>query len=219
MCSFSGRHVGGLKLEKRVHLLDNHSFFSPTPLHSSPVWLAQEKKPPNRYLAIKTILKKHIVKAQGEDLQVKVKRLLNERQILQHVDHPFIVQLVYFFQDEERLYFGMTMAECGDFFTILQDVNGGGGLGMITCRYYLAELALALEYIHSIDIIYRDLKLENFLLSSDGHLVVTDFGMAQYVTGRGRTSSTVGTPEYFAPEIVKEEEYGIGVDWWAYGVW
>ncbi|GMH74927.1 hypothetical protein TrRE_jg6234, partial [Triparma retinervis] len=75
------------------------------------VWLAQEKKPPNRYLAIKTIQKKHIVKAQGEDLQVKVKRLLNERQILQHVDHPFIVQLVYFFQDEERLYFGMTMAE------------------------------------------------------------------------------------------------------------
>ena len=64
----------------------------------------------------------------------------------------------------------------------------------------------------------RDLKLENFLLARDGHLVLTDFGMAQYLSPRERTASTAGTPEYFAPEMVKEEAYGLEVDWWAFGV-
>ena len=135
--------------------------------------MAQEKKLARRYLAIKTINKKSIVEAEGEDLQRKVQRLLNERQILQHLDHPFIVTLLYFFQDETRLYFGMNLAGCGDFFTILEETNGGNGLGIVACRYYAAELCLALEYIHSLGIIYRDLKLENFLMAKDGHLVLT----------------------------------------------
>ena len=75
---------------------------------------------------------------------------------------------------------------------------------MHACRFYAAELCLALEYIHGLGIIYRDMKLENFLLSAEGHIVLTDFGMATY-QAKDRTSSVVGTPEYFAPEIVKEE--------------
>ncbi|GMH90048.1 hypothetical protein TrVE_jg2695 [Triparma verrucosa] len=181
------------------------------------VWLAQEKRREKRFLAIKTINKKSIVTSDEEEQNRKVQRLLNERQILQHCDHPFVVTLLYFFQDSTRLYFGMSMAGCGDFYTIVGETNKGEGLPMHACRFYAAELCLALEYIHGLGIIYRDMKLENFLLSAEGHIVLTDFGMATY-QARDRTSSVVGTPEYFAPEIVKEEMYSVEVDWWAFGV-
>jgi len=182
------------------------------------IWLVQEKLDPKRYLAIKTLTKKSIVEGQDTDQQRKVQRVLNERQILQFLDHPFIVKLLYFFQDDHRLYFGMTLAACGDFFTLLEEVNDGAGLGLVACRFYGAELTLALEYIHSVGVVHGDMKLENILLDKDGHCVMTDFGMAQYHNSKSCTSSKGGTPEYFSPEIVKGETYGISSDWWAFGV-
>jgi len=103
-------------------------------------WLGQENKGSKRFLAIKTINKKSIVEAKGDDLQRKVQRLLNERQILQHLDHPFVVHLLYFFQDEQRVYFGISLAGCNDFFTILNEMNSATGLGMVACRFYAAEV-------------------------------------------------------------------------------
>lgn len=98
-------------------------------------------------------------------------------------------------------------------------------------KFYAAEVALALDYLHSLDIIYRDLKPENILLGADGHIKITDFGFAKYVPdvtwtlcGRFLILNTfyihlsLGTPDYLAPEIVQSKGYNKSVDWYALGV-
>lgn len=82
-------------------------------------------------------------------------------------------------------------------------------------QFYAAEILLALEYLHQINIIYRDLKPENVLLDSDGHVALTDFGLSKFV--EKTTSTFCGTPEYLAPEVLRKQQYGIAVDWWCFG--
>lgn len=86
-------------------------------------------------------------------------------------------------------------------------------------RYYACEVLLALEYFHSQNIIYRDLKLDNIMLGLDGHIKIADYGLCKESMGYGQVTGTFcGTPEFMAPEILLEQKYGRGVDWWAYGV-
>jgi serine/threonine protein kinase len=85
-------------------------------------------------------------------------------------------------------------------------------------KLYLAEIGLALEYLHGIGVVYRDLKTENVLLAADGHLKLTDFGLARDVNESDVTSSFCGTNEYLAPEVVMRQPYTIMVDWWAFGI-
>lgn len=82
--------------------------------------------------------------------------------------------------------------------------------------FYITEIVIALEYLHSKSIAYRDLKPENLLIASDGHLKITDFGFAKKITERSYT--LCGTPEYLAPEIIMNKGHNYGVDWWAMGI-
>ena len=111
-------------------------------------------------------------------------------------------------------------AESGDFFAMITKENNGNGLDFHAARFYAAEIALALDYIHEKEVIYRDLKPENLLLCGDGHVMLADFGLSKRTKSSGRhgSTSTVGTPAYFAPELVMSEQYSKSVDWWAYGV-
>ena len=77
---------------------------------------------------------------------------------------------------------------------------------------------LALEYLHGLDVIYRDLKPENVLMDEEGHLALTDFGMAKIVEDGKKTMSFVGTPEYLAPEIIDCTGHSKPVDWWSLGI-
>uniref|UniRef100_A0AAY4DPH7 Ribosomal protein S6 kinase n=1 Tax=Denticeps clupeoides TaxID=299321 RepID=A0AAY4DPH7_9TELE len=139
-----------------------------------------------------------------------------ERDILVEVNHPFIVRLHYAFQTEGKLYLILDFLRGGDLFTRLskevmfteQDV-----------MFYLAELALALDHLHQLGIIYRDLKPENILLDEDGHIKLTDFGLSkESIDHENKAYSFCGTVEYMAPEVVNRRGHTHSADWWSYGV-
>jgi len=139
-----------------------------------------------------------------------------ERDILADVEHPFIVQLHYAFQTEGKLYLVLGFLRGGDLFTRLSKEV------MFTeedVKFYLAELASALDHLHKLGIIYRDLKPENILLDYDGHIKLTDFGLSkESIYDEKKAFSFCGTVEYMAPEVVNRRGHGTPADWWSYGV-
>ncbi|XP_076976944.1 ribosomal protein S6 kinase alpha-2 isoform X4 [Tamandua tetradactyla] len=139
-----------------------------------------------------------------------------ERDILAEVNHPFIVKLHYAFQTEGKLYLTLDFLRGGDLFTRLSKEV------MFTeedVKFYLAELALALDHLHGLGIIYRDLKPENILLDEEGHIKITDFGLSkEAVDPDKRAYSFCGTIEYMAPEVVNRRGHTHSADWWSFGV-
>lgn len=85
-------------------------------------------------------------------------------------------------------------------------------------KFYAAEIICALEYLHKLDVVYRDLKPENILLDEEGHICLTDFGMAKKLKPGELTDSFVGTPEYLSPEIIENKGHSMPADWWALGI-
>lgn len=141
-----------------------------------------------------------------------------ERMILESINrHPFVVKLFYAFQDHEKLYLILEYAQGGELFTRMLTERM---FPEDTAAFYMAEMVLALEHLHhTVGVVYRDLKPENILLDSEGHLLLTDFGLSKVaVDGNYRCRSMTGTLEYMAPEVLLQQSYGTAVDWWSFGI-
>ncbi|CAB4413709.1 unnamed protein product [Rhizophagus irregularis] len=170
------------------------------------VFLTKFKHTEN-YYAMKVLKKVEVVRLK------QVEHINSEKSILSQVHHPFIVNLFCTFQDDRNLYMLLEYVIGGELFSHLRKA---GRFTNDMTRFYAAEIVLAIEYLHSNDIIYRDLKPENLLLDSRGHVKITDFGFAKRV--EDRTWTLCGTPEYLAPEIIQSKGHGKPVDWWALGI-
>ncbi|CAD6891370.1 unnamed protein product [Tilletia controversa] len=168
------------------------------------------KRDTGRIYALKTIRKAHIVS------RSEVTHTLAERTVLARVNNPFIVPLKFSFQSLEKLYLVLAFVNGGELFHHLQRE---GRFSETRSRFYAAELLLALEHLHSFNVVYRDLKPENILLDYTGHIALCDFGLCKLNMTEDRTTNTFcGTPEYLAPELLGGEGYTKAVDWWTLGV-
>ncbi|KAI9295020.1 kinase-like protein [Neoconidiobolus thromboides FSU 785] len=175
------------------------------------VMLAEEKSTNNLY-AIKVLKKEFIIQSdevEGTKSEKRVFLAANRER------HPFLVGLHSCFQSDTRVYFVMEYISGGDLMWHIQRQQ----FSEERAKFYAIEVLLALEYFHKNNIIYRDLKLDNILLSSDGHIKIADYGLCKERMAYGSTTTTFcGTPEFMAPEIIMEQPYGRAVDWWAFGV-
>ena len=172
------------------------------------VCLVQYKKT-KEYFAMKS-LKKDVLLDQDQ-----VESTILEKKILQTLDHPFLVGMVFCFQTEERIYFIMPFIRGGELF---QHLRTEKFFKEDKVRFYAASIGIALDYLHNHGIIYRDIKPENILIGEDGYLKLIDFGMAKMVKGNEKATSFCGTPEYLAPEIITGEGHNKGADWWSFGI-
>ncbi|CAF3038670.1 unnamed protein product [Rotaria sp. Silwood2] len=161
----------------------------------------------NESLAVK-IMEKRVIVELGE-----VENILSEKRILQAINFPFIVSLVYSFKDNSYLYLAFEFVSGGEMFVHLRKVNK---FSEDQARFYAGQIVLALEYLHDSNIIYRNLKVEEILFAADGYLKLADFGLAKVV--KDRTYTLCGTPEYLAPEIITGIGYNKSVDHWALGI-
>ncbi|GMM38982.1 putative protein kinase [Saccharomycopsis crataegensis] len=146
----------------------------------------------------------------------KIERTMAERDILARIKNPFIVKLFYALQDVSKIYLYLEFVPGGELFHHLS--SNSNFLDEKATAFYAAEMTLALRHLHEIGIVYRDLKPENCLLDSSGHLILTDFGLSKISTEQdSKCNSIIGTPEYMAPEVLRGEDYSFSVDWWSLG--
>lgn len=174
------------------------------------VVLAEDRSvSPPRKLAIKVMSKSHIARER------QVEHTHHEKNILFSVRCPFIVKFVDYFMDRTSLYIVQELCVGGEFYNFLQD-RPKGRLTASEAKFYAAQTVLAFEYLHNLEIIFRDLKPENMLLDQNGNIKLVDFGFAKRV--KDKTYTFCGTPEYLAPELLSNSGYDYAVDWWAIGV-
>ncbi|KAI9928275.1 hypothetical protein AWENTII_007984 [Aspergillus wentii] len=175
------------------------------------VMLAETKSAKKLY-AIKVLKKEFIIENDEVESTKSEKRVFL---VANKERHPFLLNLHACFQTETRVYFVMEYISGGDLMLHIQR----GQFGLKRAQFYAAEVCLALKYFHENGVIYRDLKLDNILLTLDGHIKIADYGLCKENMWYGCTTSTFcGTPEFMAPEILLDKKYGRAVDWWAFGV-
>lgn len=201
------------------------------------VFLARKNKTNDLY-AVKVLKKEDTLRKNMTD------NVIAERKILSSLNNPFVVNLYYAFQNKKYLYLVMEYCPGGDVGTLLKNL---GAFDLDMARIYAAETVLALESMHKLHFVHRDLKPDNLLISATGHVVLTDFGLSTWGVMMGGDPSKeqgnsqhkqqqqqqlqqqqqqqqeeqehriFGTPDYLAPEILLGTGHGPEVDWWALG--
>jgi len=158
--------------------------------------------------ALKALSKGYVVKS---GMQQSV---ISEKNVQLMCDSPFIVTLYETYNGDQSLYFLLELALGGELYATYNKKNMWGN---DTCaKYYVAGTTYAFEHLHSKKIVFRDLKPENLLLNDQGHVKLTDMGLAKVIVGK--TFTTCGTPDYFAPELIASKGHTQAVDWWTLGV-
>merc|ERR1719232_920259 len=158
--------------------------------------------------ALKALSKGYVVKS---GMQQSV---ISEKNVQLMCDSPFIVTLFETYNGDQSLYFLLELALGGELYATYNKKNMWGN---DTCaKYYVAGTTYAFEHLHSKKIVFRDLKPENLLLNDHGHVKLTDMGLAKVIVGK--TFTTCGTPDYFAPELIASKGHTHAVDWWTLGI-
>ncbi|KAF3010686.1 serine/threonine protein kinase, AGC [Curvularia kusanoi] len=178
------------------------------------VWLVRLKgasqEDHDKVFALKILRKVDVIRLK------QVEHVRNERDVLAKVaGHPFITTMVASFQSLDSLYMVLDYCPGGEVFSYLRRARR---FNEPTSQFYAAEIVLILEFLHEREgVAYRDLKPENILIDAEGHLKLVDFGFAKKVENR-ETYTLCGTPEYLAPEVIRNTGHGTAVDWWAFGI-
>lgn len=167
-----------------------------------------EHKQTHKLYALKYINKTKCVKMKA------VANVIQERRLLEEIDHPFIVNLRYAFQDDENCFFVLDLMLGGDLRFHLERL---GSLPEEVVRFYVAQLSSALAFLHDNHIMHRDIKPDNILLDDRGNAHLTDFNIAVHY-GERRLTGVAGSMAYMAPEILAKRGYSYQVDWWSLGV-
>ncbi|XP_051855784.1 microtubule-associated serine/threonine-protein kinase 2 isoform X6 [Antechinus flavipes] len=188
------------------------------------VFLVRHRSTRQRF-AMKKVNKQNLI------LRNQIQQAFVERDILTFAENPFVVSMFCSFETRRHLCMVMEYVEGGDCATLLKNI---GALPVDMARMYFAETVLALEYLHNYGIVHRDLKPDNLLITSMGHIKLTDFGLSKiglmslttnlyegHIEKDAREfldKQVCGTPEYIAPEVILRQGYGKPVDWWAMGI-
>jgi serum/glucocorticoid-regulated kinase 2 len=173
------------------------------------VMLVTLKGDESKIYALKVLIKEAII------ARNQVEHTIAEREILEMIDHPFLMKLYWAFQTDAKLYLVMDYLRGGELFFHLKNERR---FSEARSQFYAAEILMALGELHRKMIIYRDLKPENILLDNQGHLRLTDFGLSKRYQEGEQALTFCGTPEYLAPEVVMGVGHGKEVDWWSLGL-
>ncbi|CAH8849417.1 unnamed protein product [Trichobilharzia szidati] len=161
--------------------------------------------------ACKKMEKKRMKKRRAENMAMM------EKETLQRVNSRFVVNLAYTFETKDALCLVLTIMNGGDLKFHIHNMNNGSGFNENRARFYAAEITLGLKHMHTQNIVYRDLKPENILIDDQGHVRISDLGLAVYIKPGGTAKGRVGTSGYMAPEVVMNTPYTFSPDWFGLG--
>lgn len=172
------------------------------------VWLCTKKGTKTAF-ALKSQVKKQLIEYN------QAEGVIREKNIMEKLDHPFIIKMVNSFKDEHKLYMLLKLYQGGELQTVIH-TDSRDGVPEWAAKFYAANILEGLSFMHHRNIIYRDLKPENVLLDSEGYCVIVDLGFAKII--KGKTYTFCGTPLYLAPEIIMQKGHDKGADHWSWGV-